>query len=172
MNSLSKLGLAAVLALGTCGVAISQDAGAGAGADADLDVGVDAGENMGIDAAGDMGLDLMTTGSINDRGGLVSSIETASQFDLSTAYTADATVNCVKVSALDAGAQADAQAIGSAAAGNAAIGTLRTDIQANTDLVADLEAACQVSEFDAQDIVFFETGTDGSLVFYYDDSAA
>lgn len=168
MNSLSKFGLAAVVALGTCGLAVAQDAGAGAGANAGAGLQVKPG-NIGANA--NVGVDAMTTGSISNQGNLVSSMQTTQNFDLS-AYNADATVDCIKVSTLQGDAQGNAQAIGNAASGNQAIGTLHTDLQANADLMTDLQAACQVADFDVNKVVFFETGADGKLVFYYDDSAA
>jgi hypothetical protein len=159
MNSLSKFGLAAVLALGVSGAAMAQDAqidaGAGAGAGADIAVDVDP----------------MATGSISSHGNLVSSIQTTSEFDLS-AYSDTATVSCIKVSTLQGDAQGNAQAVGNATMDNDAIATLRTDIQGNSELMTKLEASCAVAEFDVNDVVFFETGANGELVFYYDDRAA
>lgn len=159
MNSFSKLGLAAILALGVSGAAIAQDAGVKAGADA------------GMGAEADVGVDPLATGSINSHGNLVSSIQTTSEFDLAS-YSDTSTVNCVKVSTLQGNAQGNAQAVGNATTENAAIATLRTDIQGNAELMTKLEASCAVAEFDVNDIVFFETGADGALTFYYDDSAA
>ena len=49
--------------------------------------------------------------------------------------------------------------------------SLHTDIQGNAELAADVEAACQVAEFDVNDIVFVEMGADGNLIVYYDDAA-
>jgi len=49
--------------------------------------------------------------------------------------------------------------------------SLHSDIEANADLESQLEANCQVAEFDVNDIVYVETGADGSLTFYYDDRA-
>lgn len=169
MKNLSKLGLAAMIALGMGGAAISQDLDVDAGAGATTDMQVKPG-SAGANANADMGLDLTTTGSINNQGNLVSSIQTTSSFDLS-AYNADTTVNCIKVSTLQGDAQANAQAVGNAAAGNPAIATLHTDIQGNAELAADVEAACQVAEFDVNDIVFVEMGADGNLIVYYDDAA-
>lgn len=157
MNSLSKFGIAAILALGVSGAAIAQDAGIEAGADA------------GMGAEADIGVDPLTTGSISTQDSLATSIQSTTTFDLS-AYNEQTPVNCVTVSTLDSGA--DAQAIGSAASGNAAIGTLHTDIQGNAELMSKLESSCSVAEFDVNDIVFVETGADGALTFYYDDSAA
>jgi hypothetical protein len=151
MNSLSKFGLAAVIALGMGGAAISQDAA--------------------VDAEVDVGVDLTTTGSINNHGNLVSSIQTTSSFDLGSYSSGATTVNCIKVSTLQGNAQGNAQAVGNAVAGNPAIATLHTDIQGNAELVADVEAACSVAQFDVNDIVFVEMGADGSLIVYYDDIA-
>ena len=170
MKNFSKLGLAAVLALGVSGAALAQDAGVGL--DADVGVNADASTDIGNAGAGaDLGIDTMATGSIKNHGNLVSSMQTTSDFDLS-AYGADTTVNCVAVSTLQGNANGNAQAVGNAATGNDAIMSLHTDIQANADLLADLQASCQVAEFDVNDIVFVETGADGSLTFYYDDTAA
>ena len=171
MNSLSKFGLAAIVALGMGGAAVSQDAGVDAGAGATTDLQVkpgNAGANANANA--NMGVDLTTTGSINNHGNLVSSIQTTSSFDLS-AYSGDTTVNCIKDSTLQGDAQGNAQAVGNAVAGNPAIASLHTDIQGNAELVADVEAACQVAEFDVNDIVFVEMGADGNLIVYYDDAA-
>lgn len=172
MNKLTRLGLAAIIALGTSGVAISQDAGVGAGAGAGsaTDLKVKPGA-MGAGANADVGVDMTATGSIGNHGNLVSSIQTTSSFDVS-GYSDTSKISCIKTSGLQGNAQGEAQAIGNAASGNEALATLRTDIQGNTDLMTDLEAACAVAEFDVNDVVFFETGADGSLVFYYDDSAA
>lgn len=168
MKNFSKLGLAAVLALGVSGAAIAQDADIGL----DADVGIEAGANSDLGNAGaNVGVDAMATGSITNHGNLVSSMQTTSDFDLS-AYSADTTVNCVAVSTLQGDAQGNAQAVGNAAMGNDAIMSLHSDIEANADLLAKLEASCQVAEFDVNEIVFVETGADGSLTFYYDDSAA
>jgi ABC-type glucose/galactose transport system permease subunit len=152
MNSLSKFGLAAMIALGMGGAAISQDAGVSVGAD--------------------VGVDATVTGSINNHGNLVSSIQTTSSFDLGSYSSGDTTVNCIKVSTLQGDAQGNARAVGNAVAGNPAIATLHTDIQGNAELVADVEAACQVAQFDVNDVVFLEMGADGTLIVYYDDSAA
>jgi hypothetical protein len=157
MNSLSKFGIAAVLALGVSSAAIAQDAG--------LDVGADA----AIGADVDVGIDPMATGSINSQDSLATSIQSSTAFDLS-AYNEQTPVTCVAASGLEAGA--DAQAISSAASSNQAIGTLRSDVEANAGLLSKLQTSCNVADFDAQDIVFVETGADGGLTFYYDDSAA
>ena len=167
MKSLSKYGLAAVIALGMGGVAISQDAGV----DVDAGVGADLEVQPGADAGADLGIDTMTTGSIKNHGNLVSSIQTTSSFDVSS-YTDGGEISCVKTSTLQGNAQGEAQAIGNAASSNQGLATLHSDIQANTGLMSALESECGVAEFDVNDVVFVETGTDGKLVFYYDDSAA
>jgi hypothetical protein len=159
MKNFTKLGLAAVLALGVSGAAIAQDAG----------IGVDA--DVGIGTEVDVGVDPLATGSINSHGNLVSSIQTTSDYDLS-AYNDQTTVTCIAVSSLQGNAQGNAQAVANATSGNDAIMSLHTDIQGNTELMSKLEASCGVAEFDVNDIVFVETGADGSLTFYYDDNAA
>jgi len=176
MKNLTKLGLAAVLALGTSSFAMAQDAGvsvdAGAGAATDLQVKpgkVGAGASGNANA--DLGIDAMTTGSIGNHGNLVSSIQTTQSFDVS-AYSDGTEIGCVKTSSLQGNAQGEAQAIGNAAAGNSALADLRADIEANANLMTALEAQCDVAEFDLNDVVFVETGADGNLVFYYHDSAA
>lgn len=134
------------------------------------DAGIDAGADAGLGADVEVGVDPMATGSISTHGNLVSSIQTSSDLDVS-AYNDQTTVNCVAISSLQGNAQGNAQAIGNATTGNAAIATLRGDIEANAELMTELEASCNVAEFDVQDIVFVETGADGSLTFYYDDAA-
>ena len=170
MNNLNKIGLAAILALGVSGAAIAQDAGVdlGAGADAATDLQVKPGK---VGAAGNADVDLMTTGSINNHGNLVSGIQTTSSFDISS-YSDGSQINCVTTSSLQGNAGGEAQAIGNAAAGNSALAALRADIEANGALMTALQAQCNVAEFDLNDVVFVETGADGHLVFYYDDSAA
>jgi hypothetical protein len=178
MINFNKLGLAAVLALGVSGAAIAQDAGVGA------DVGLDAGAQtelnagkagasgkVGAGASADVGLDTMTTGSINNHGNLVSSIQTSTSFDVS-GYSDGSEISCIKTSSLQGNAQGNAKAIGNAAMGNPGVSTLRSEIQANTNLMTALQAQCDVAQFDLDDVVFVETSADGKLVFYYDDSAA
>lgn len=167
MNTISKFGLAAVLALGVSGAAMAQDADVGLDAGADVEIGADTG--LG-DVNTDLGVDAMATGSIANQDSLATSVSTASSFDLS-GYSDSTNVNCVAVSTLEGGAQGSAQTIGDAAIGNSAIMSLHSDIEANADLKSQLEANCQVAEFDVNDIVYVETGADGSLTFYYDDRA-
>ncbi len=61
MNTISKFGLAAVLALGVSGAAMAQDADVGLDAGADVEIGADTG--LG-DVNTDLGVDAMATGSI------------------------------------------------------------------------------------------------------------
>lgn len=173
MNYLSKLGIAAIVALGTSGLAMAQvQVDAGAGAATDLKVKpAQIGANAGGNANASMGVDAMTTGSINNHGNLVSNIQTTQSFDVSS-YSDGMQISCVKTSTLQGDAQGNAQAIGNAAAGNTALATLRADIEANAGLKSSLEAQCGVAEFDLDSVVFVETGADGHLVFYYNDSAA
>ena len=117
MNTISKFGLAAVLALGVSGAAMAQDADVGLDAGADVEIGADTG--LG-DVNTDLGVDAMATGSIANQDSLATSVSTASSFDLS-GYSDSTNVNCVAVSTLEGGAQGSAQTIGDAAMGNSAI---------------------------------------------------
>lgn len=111
--------------------------------------------------------DAMTTGSIGNYGSLISSLNAGKMADLTT-FTATSTVNCVKVSTLEADASADAKALDNALSKSAtAVTDLKTAINGNAEFKAKLgPTTCPVD-----DIVAVTTEADGSFTVYVDDRA-
>src|SRR5690606_14838536 len=108
---------------------------------------------------------------IANQDNLTSSIQSTTSFDIS-AYTAATDVNCIAVSSLQGGTVGSgAQTLDDAATANAALANLRTDIEANSELMSALEASCAVADFNVSNVVFLQSDTDGSMTFYYDDQA-
>ena len=143
MKSVTKFAVAALLVFGSPLAVVAQDAAAPATTDTDP----------------------MSTGNADTYGSLISSFEAGKMADLST-FTATSTVNCVKVSALQGDASADAVALDKALTDNAAaVTTLKTAVSGNADLKTKLEAAaCPIDN-----VVAVTAGADGAFTVYVDD---
>ncbi|HEV7275279.1 MAG TPA: hypothetical protein VGN80_03235 [Devosiaceae bacterium] len=159
MHTIAKLGLAAAVLMGGANAAVAVDAKAGMKADA----------NAAVDTS--------TTGSIgaNDRnyGSVISSLQSGTSVDL-TAFNESSTVNCVTVSSLQGNASNNAQALDNAISQNqSSLTSLQSSIEGNADLMSELETSCSASidDFNVDDVIAVESGTDGAFTFYVDDRA-
>ena len=167
MNRFVKMGLAAALMVSASTAVLAQDAGADAG------IGVDAGTDLQVKpgkvgAGANAGLDTTITGSIDSHGALVSRMQTGTAADLSAFASSDADVNCVLVSTLQGDANSDAQAVANAAAGNV---DFQSSLTSDASILTKLQTECGIADLQAAQIVWAETGADGSYTFYIDDAA-
>lgn len=154
MKKLAQLGLAAILAFGTAGAVLAEDAAAtAAGA-----------VKNSTSAAASTAVDATTTGSIGNAASLTSALDAGASADLS-AITDASTVNFVTVSSFsDADKTSLDTAIGSK---TEALASLRGSVSANAALKAKIEAA----GYSSDDVLWVETGTDGAVTVYIDDRA-
>ncbi len=145
MNMIIKLGTIAAISLLTLQPALAQDSSAAP------------------DAAAPAASD--TAAAAGSLDALVASLQAGASADVSTVTDAT-TVNVVTVSSLSTGA--DVTALDTALDANAdAVGTLRTNIAANTALAGKLTAG----GYTADQVVGVVTEADGSVTVYVDDRA-
>lgn len=171
MKKIVTVSLAALMALAGASVANAVDVKTGTQLDAGAAVGTDAGSTS---------VDATTTGTVSasgsaqgqpNFGSLISNLRTSADVDLS-AYNDTSTVNCVKVSSLKGEAGADATALDNAiSASGDQLATLRGNVQANADLMADIEASCGIADVSLEDILSIESGANGMFTVYIDDRA-
>ena len=174
MNKLSALALSTALALSMPLAALAQDAGVGVtldggvstelgGEDAGVDVGVDAGAEAGVEAgaevSGDADADATSSYTYGD---LDAALQGAGTADLS-GVTAETEIEIVEVGSLGEDGDFTAAAYGEARAGyDADIGVLQSNVEANADIVAAIEAAGYASD----DVVGVWSQADGSLTVF------
>jgi hypothetical protein len=143
MNTIAKLGLAAVLVIGGATAVIAQDAAAPATTDT------------------------TTTGSVGAEANfdkLMTTLDSTSTVDLA-AITDATTVNFVTVSTL---ADADPAALDTKLQEKSAnMTSLHASIEGNAALKSKIEAG----GYTVDDIIAVEPGADGSFTFYVDDRA-
>ena len=156
--------LAAALLVGGANAAIAQDT--------NVDAGMDAGAT-----GADTGVDTSTTGSIGasdqNYGSVISSLQSGTSTDL-TAFNESSTVNCVSISSLQGDAGNDAAALDNAISQNQSnLSSLQSSIEGNSSLMSQLETSCSASidDFNVEDVISVESGTDGAFTFYVDDRA-
>lgn len=193
MNKLSALALGTALTLSLPFAGFAQDAAVDAGvdagveadagaADANVDAGVDAGADAGADAGVDAGADANAeagaggeagAGMAGEAGGAASTytygdldaaLQGAGTADLS-GVTADTTIEIVDVSTLSDEGEFTADAFGDARTGyQGDIDTLQSNIEANADLMAAIEAEGHA----VADVVAVWTQADDSLTVFVD----
>ncbi len=148
MHDLIKLGLAGLVVIGGTSLSFAQDAAKpAAGAKADP----------------------TTTSSVNaNYGSLISSIQAGKSADLTT-FNAGSTVECVKVSSLQGGG--DAQALDNALTKNKeAMSTWQGTLSSNADFMTKVKTSCGLTaDADVADILSIESGANGSFTVYFDD---
>jgi hypothetical protein len=155
MRNLVKLGVASLLAAASASASLGEDVKANANAAANKPAGTS--------------VDATATGSVNaSYGSLISNIQAGKSADL-TAFNAASTVDCVKVSTLQGGG--DAQALDNAISKNqSALTTWQGELDDNMDFMAKVKASCSLSaDADVSDILAIESGTDGAFTVYFDD---
>lgn len=178
MNKLSALALSTALALSMPLAALAQDAGVGvtldggvstelggedAGVDVgvDADAGVDAGAEAGVEAGAEVSGDVDAASSYT-YGDLDAALQGAGTADLS-GVTAETEIEIVEVDSLGEDGDFTAAAYGEARAGyDADIGVLQSNVEANADIVAAIEAAGYASD----DVVGVWSQADGSLTVF------